>query len=151
MRTTDVTNYAFTGTRTGVTPEQHKALSDLVLSVLYDIDEIRHGGAAGADTQFHSICIHHGVEERVHVYPSNLWGAKAALSRLDGTLWTAHPAADPISRNHLIVALSDHLIAAPAGPEITRSGTWSTVRYARKVKRPITLVWPDGRRETVTP
>jgi len=139
-----MTNFAFTGTRQGVTPEQHKALSDLVLSVLYDIDELRHGGAQGADSQFHAICVHHGVEERIHVYPSNIGGMKAALERLDGKAWTIHPAADPIARNHLIVALSDHLIAAPHGPEVVRSGTWSTIRYARRVRRPITIVRPDG-------
>lgn len=139
-------NYAFTGTRAGVSPEQHKALSDLVLSVLYDIDEVRHGGAKGADSQFHSICVHHGIESRIHVYPSNLNGARAVL---DGTGWTIHPAADPISRNHLIVALSDHLIAAPEGPEKVRSGTWSTIRYARRVRRPVTIVWPDGRQEKI--
>ena len=146
-----MTNFAFTGTRQGLTPEQHKALSDLVLSVLYDIDEVRHGGAQGADSQFHSICVHHGIEDRVHIYPSNLNGARAVLEWLDGAGWTVHPAADPISRNHLIVALSDHLIAAPAGPEKVRSGTWSTIRYARRVRRPVTIVWPDGRQEKIEP
>lgn len=39
----------------------------------------------------------------------------------------------------------DGLIAAPEGwVEVTRSGTWATVRYARKFKRHIWIVRPDG-------
>ena len=43
-----------------------------------------------------------------------------------------------------IVNVCDVLIAAPSGPEKLRSGTWSTVRYARKLHKNITIVLPDG-------
>ena len=147
-----MTNFAFTGTRQGLTPEQHKGLYDLVLSVLYDIDEIRHGGAVGADTQFHSIVGHIGALDKVIVYPSNVNGARGALARLEGQAWRVEPAMDPLVRNKLMVALSDHIFAAPyTFHEITRSGTWSTIRYARRVRRPVTIVWPDGRQEKINP
>src|SRR6185295_3683952 len=50
----------------------------------------------------------------------------------------------PLDRNHDIVDETQMLIAAPKGPEEQRSGTWATVRYARKLGRRIVIVWPDG-------
>jgi hypothetical protein len=48
-----------------------------------------------------------------------------------------------IKRDHDIVDETAHLIAAPwTAEEQRRSGTWATVRYARKVGKPITLVLP---------
>lgn len=53
---------------------------------------------------------------------------------------------DFIARNHDIVDEgADGLIAMPATfEEVLRSGTWATVRYARKLKRKIWIVLPDG-------
>jgi hypothetical protein len=36
------------------------------------------------------------------------------------------------------------LLATPSGREVLRSGTWSTIRYARGLGRRITIFWPDG-------
>jgi hypothetical protein len=36
------------------------------------------------------------------------------------------------------------LAACPKGPEERRSGTWATVRYARKTGKPVVIFWPDG-------
>lgn len=49
-----------------------------------------------------------------------------------------------IGRNHNIVDGVDILLAAPRSrKEEQRSGTWATVRYARRVSRPIEMVWPN--------
>jgi outer membrane protein insertion porin family len=50
----------------------------------------------------------------------------------------------PLDRNRAIVDSCDVLIACPKGPEEQRSGTWATVRYARKQKKRIVIIWPDG-------
>jgi hypothetical protein len=51
----------------------------------------------------------------------------------------------PTSRNHDIVDETELLIACPGElAEAVRSGTWATVRYARKLGRPIVIFWPDG-------
>jgi hypothetical protein len=42
-------------------------------------------------------------------------------------------------RNRHIVDASSVLIATPKGDEELRSGTWSTVRYARKIRRDFTI------------
>lgn len=47
--------------------------------------------------------------------------------------------------NRDIVAETDELIATPKGfQEERRSGTWATVRYALKARKPVTVIWPDG-------
>ena len=43
------------------------------------------------------------------------------------------PSKEYLERNKDIVESSDFLIAAPDGPEKQRSGTWSTIRYAKKI------------------
>lgn len=44
------------------------------------------------------------------------------------------------------IAASDVLIAVPKEySETRRSGTWSTVRYARKAGTPILIIQPDGK------
>lgn len=48
-------------------------------------------------------------------------------------------------RNRDIVEETELLIAAPAkAVEHLQSGTWSTVRYARRFGRPISIIRPDG-------
>ncbi len=50
-----------------------------------------------------------------------------------------------LTRNKDIVRETDILIAAPAEiEEQIRSGTWSTVRYARKLGKPVFVILPDG-------
>jgi predicted Rossmann fold nucleotide-binding protein DprA/Smf involved in DNA uptake len=36
------------------------------------------------------------------------------------------------------------LVAMPDGPEELRSGTWATVRYARKQGKDGRIIYPDG-------
>jgi predicted Rossmann fold nucleotide-binding protein DprA/Smf involved in DNA uptake len=61
----------------------------------------------------------------------------------DDTTGTFDP---PLVRNRIIVDGCDVLLAAPSGAERDnpRSGTWMTVRYARKRRKRIVIVWPDG-------
>lgn len=47
-------------------------------------------------------------------------------------------------RNKDIVNASEGMLAAPRGPEELRSGTWSTIRYARKCRKKVLIMWPDG-------
>lgn len=55
------------------------------------------------------------------------------------------PCADYLTRNRNIVDACEVLLACPKGNgEERRSGTWATIRYARKVGRPVVIVWPNG-------
>ncbi len=54
------------------------------------------------------------------------------------------PIEAPLTRNARMVAAASVVIACPDGPERVRSGTWSTVREARRMGRAVTIVWPSG-------
>ena len=57
-----------------------------------------------------------------------------------------HTPKDYLERNHDIVDETDMLIATPGEEqEVQRSGTWATIRYARKQKRTILTIYPSGR------
>jgi hypothetical protein len=53
------------------------------------------------------------------------------------------PQKEYIARDHDIVEETECLVGLPNRPEYLRSGTWATIRYARKQQKPIYLIWPD--------
>jgi hypothetical protein len=83
------------------------------------------------------------LDMAIHLHPGNLpqWRANCALAG-PGSLWPPKP---PLERNGDIVAECDFLIAAPAEDrDQVRSGTWATIREARRQGRPVVLVLPNG-------
>jgi len=53
-----------------------------------------------------------------------------------------------LDRNRIIVDETRLLIATPKEEhEVVRSGTWMTIRYARKHSKEVNLVWPNGKTE----
>ena len=77
----------------------------------------------------------------IHLHPPTSDGRRAFIK--------ADMQSEPLEylqRNRAIVDASDELVAIPLqGFEEQRSGTWSTVRYARRCSLPVTIIWPDGR------
>lgn len=136
----------FTGTRHGLVAEQFLSLDWL----LYEATRPRAGGQTVVVHEFH-----HG---------DCLGGdaAAAAAARMRDFFVIAHPPVDfrlravtpshefreakpYLERNHDIVDETDLLIACPAEyEEQLRSGTWATFRYARRIGRPVVMIWPDG-------
>jgi hypothetical protein len=56
-----------------------------------------------------------------------------------------HDIMPPLERNKLIVARCDLLLATPeTQQEVLRSGTWATIRAARRNSKSHTIVFPDG-------
>jgi len=50
-----------------------------------------------------------------------------------------------LERNRAIVDETDILLAAPLeSEEQLRSGTWATVRYARKQHKTVLVIFPNG-------
>lgn len=134
----------FTGTQVGMNNAQGMS----VKNVLFGLQRSfwgHHGDCIGADAQFHVICrsfqlLCGGVTGHV---PDN--DKKRAFCQFDVE---AEPR-EYLVRNRDIVNVSDIMIATPrqADEQPFGSGTWYTVRYARRVKKPLALVLPSGRIE----
>ncbi len=134
----------FTGTRDQWTSAQENAFER-------ELDRI-----AESDLVF-------GLEEFHH---GDCWGSDARASNYVWREYTAcnvviHPPANPclrafcesdlirepkpyLVRNLNILREVEHLLATVAGDEVLRSGTWSTIRKAKKLGMPVSIVWPNG-------
>ncbi len=152
---------AFSGTRKGLTPAQRAALP----SVLATLPErVLHGGCHGADRDFHAFIIntvHALVPARVDAtgivlpkatlievypsYPNQLTWANLRFIEDAPLLCEIHELHDPLVRNRIIASRCDALLACPGeAQEVLRSGTWMTVRAARKAAKLVTIIAPDG-------
>lgn len=138
MRALTDMRIGFTGTQRGMTAKQKTKVRDLF--IMLDASEFHHGDCIGADADAHEIFRGCRKQKVILHPPTNQ--SKRAFCKADVTLM-AYPY---LFRNQEIVINSDVLIATPGEvEEQMRSGTWSTVRFARKQKRPIYIVFPDGR------
>jgi hypothetical protein len=130
----------FTGTQRGMT-EAQKAHLQIVLCGFGRGGELHHGDCIGADSEAHDVADACGYCIILHP-PSNPY--KRAWREVPRHLM--RPELPYITRNHRIVNETEWLIATPSEfEEQLRSGTWSTVRYARRQRRKICLILPDGR------
>lgn len=129
----------FTGSRHGTSSPQSTALSVLLRSL--NVTECHHGCCIGADSQFHDMArLLHPTATIVGHPPED---RRLENRGLDCTVMLAPLPYD--QRNWKIVEACDMLIATPSTmTEIMRSGTWQTVRFARRQRKPIVLVLPDG-------
>jgi hypothetical protein len=139
----------FTGTRHGMYDEQRRSVIRWLGG--HWPAECHHGLCVGADSDFHDIVTSHAdvwpgsAKPKVVGHPP-LNRSKVVLAD-EMFCEEVRPPADYLDRNRAIVADCDHLLACPNGSEELRSGTWSTVRYARRAGKPATIIYPDGRIE----
>jgi hypothetical protein len=138
-----VIHLGITGTTIGATLPQAATLWSVMTSFAYD--EFHHGDAIGVDALGHTAA--RAVKEmrggslRIVEHPANIPGKRAFCADADVT----HEPLPPLARNKHIAASSDVLVAVPFSPEEwLRSGTWATVRYARKYGKIIIRINPDG-------
>lgn len=119
---------------------------DLLVAVLADLEEMteaHHGDCHGADTIFHWVIEYARPEAKLHIHPPK--DDKKRSYCIGHVVYEMKPY---LERNRDIVDSCDVLIACPRTlEEEVRSGTWATVRYARKVGKPIVILWKDGKYE----
>lgn len=128
----DYIRIGFTGTRTGLRNEQKTQIIDILNN--YDNIIVSHGDCVGADTDFHDLCLEYRKNNpektlKIHIYPPN---NIAMRSFNDGDkIMEEKPY---LKRNLDIISNSDILIGCPIDKnnEVMRSGTWSTIRQAKK-------------------
>jgi hypothetical protein len=133
-------NIGFTGTRNGMSENQKKTFEFIISTI--PILRFHHGDCVGADEDAHNIVLEYRKTYQVEIIvhpPENRDYCKVNRDEYDEIK-------KPLSyseRNKNIVDSSDILIACPNTLyETTRSGTWSTVRYARKKKVPVIILEP---------
>lgn len=123
----------FTGTRHGMSENQQKGLGKLLNESTTAVTFV-HGDCIGADAFAHDLA--KVLAYYIIIYPCTRI-TKRAFRRGDEEA----PPIAPLERNKRIVDRCDVLIAAPSTDhEVRRSGTWATVRYARKVGKPTIIL-----------
>lgn len=129
----------FTGTQRGMTDQQEARVAERLRATMPEL--LCHGDCIGADEQVHDLCCALGI--RVSLNPCTITSKRAYCG--GPVVHCRHDPLDPLVRNQRMVDRCDALLAAPAEmAEERRSGTWSTVRKARKARVPVVIVFPDG-------
>ncbi len=140
-----MTDAGFTGTQVGCKAPQVERLRRVVralASLAEGSFTFHHGDCIGGDETLHGVVRELG--HRIELHPPLNWSKRAWCTLRDGEV--AHEPDEYIPRNHAIVDATSLLVATPreeSGEEL-RSGTWATVRYARRLKRLIVIVRPSG-------
>lgn len=123
----------FTGSREGMSPEQKRDLMSFFDD--HTVLEVHHGDCIGADADFHELCSQHVSTPKIIIHPPNNPTLRAYKT---GIICDPKPY---LERNKDIVDVCQVLIACPkTKQEELRSGTWSTIRYARKIGRPVIIL-----------
>jgi len=134
---------SFTGTQVGMTDKQKGELRNR-------LKELRpllfvHGGCVGADDEADAIAASEGIDRLIIVGP---YGPKRVLdlkwqNRGSNFIIKDFKVASPLKRNPIIVRAGVRLIACPQQmKEIIRSGTWTTVRIARRLGKDVEVIEP---------
>lgn len=128
---------AYTGTQNGMSFSQKSAVRKLLLEL--GPKRVHHGDCVGGDAEFHQ------VARLLHLYVVRhppIERGKRAFCDYDED----REPEEYLERNHTLVDESDVLIGAPrTAQEITRSGTWATIRYARAQHKTVFIVSPIGK------
>ena len=124
----------FTGSREGMSSSQKEQF----VMKLYELGptEFHHGDCEGADGEAHDIVREFFPDVKITGHLPKSF-AKRAFRECDEYK-------DPLpylTRDHKIVDISEFMFGAPlTDNEIIRSGTWATIRYARKQNKPLFIL-----------
>ena len=132
-----------TATRRGLTQLQMWAARGVLENIRKSVTSaplwLHHGDCRGGDMQLADVAHNLGYKTVAHP-PKNpmLRGYHPS----DDVL----PAKDYLPRDKDIVKIASVVLACPAEyVSVEHSGTWFTVSWAIKKKRPIVLIYPDGK------
>ena len=129
----------FTGSRNGMSDSQKESFLK-ILRKLKKITTFRHGDCIGSDEDAHNLIRETLPDCHIIGHPPS-YKKYRAFCKCNIFL---KPKAY-LDRNRDIIDSSEIIIATPNGLEKLRSGTWSTIRYARKKNLPIYIIMPNGK------
>jgi len=133
----------YTGTQKGMTEQQknilRKMLGEIYGNDFYQFPMIfHHGDCIGGDEEACEIALEIGFE--LHCHPPINPNKRAFVE--SKYMEDERPYLD---RNHDIVNACHTIFAAPfEKEEMLRSGTWATIRYAKKRNKRLFIIYPDG-------
>ena len=126
-----------TATRDGLTALQTKWLLEFLEK--NRALTLHHGDCIGGDNEIATMFSNHG--SYVIAFPGSTVHKRALCKANDLTF----PWSDNLVRNRFIVNHVELLLAFPNSvSELQRSGTWFTIRYARKQRIPMFIINPNG-------
>lgn len=135
-----------TATRNGITGPQDLTLRGLAIWMEGFVTEVHHGDAIGGDMDVCEVLfelLYPSVEFVAH--PCR-YSDQRGFFKHNSAIF---PELLPLDRNRIISLVADQLIAFPLqDSEITRSGTWATVRAFRAKGKPVAVVYPNGNIES---
>lgn len=130
----------FTGTQRGMAKPQFGAFVRELAGLVTDPyeTEFHHGDCIGADAQAHDAAD-----------AMSLWTVKHpplnTSKQANKVTKATNPRLPYLVRNKNIVIDTEVLIGTPGEmEEQLRSGTWSTIRFARNMKKAVKIIYPDG-------
>lgn len=128
----------FTGTQKGMTPIQVEKFVDVIRA--FDPTTFIHGDCIGSDADAHRLLRMYFKKIHIELFPPDDV-KKRAFCEAD-KIYASLPY---LTRNRLIIENSDYMIAIPGeAQEKLRSGTWSTIRYAKRLNKSMMIIFPDG-------
>lgn len=128
----------FTGTQRGMAPAQRARFVETLHLWAPHRAPFHHGDCIGADAEAHASAQMLGYHIVLHPPLARSRRAWCAADEV-------RPEAPYLVRNQHIVDECRVLIATPGEfTEQLRSGTWSTVRRARRAQRSVMIIYPDG-------
>ena len=128
----------FTGTRLKLPNHRYISLRNELRNLIKEgFNEFHHGDCKGSDEIANKIALRFGYQIVIHPPINSKY--RAYCYTPNTIILKELPY---LKRNKNIVNKIDLLIAMPIDPkeEILRSGTWATIRYARKKNIPIRFV-----------
>lgn len=123
----------FTGARVGMTTDQRKIVIQILK--LYTPFTLHHGDCVGSDAEAHIIVRSKFKDSEIVVHPPKVDRYRAFC---EGDI--IHEPKDFIVRNRDIVNDTTILIGTPKSLEQNRSGTWFTIRFAKRIKKPVIVI-----------
>ncbi len=128
-----------TGTREGMTGPQKNTVEELLKRL--KATSLHHGDCIGSDSDAHGIA--ECLEISVIVHPP-----ESAESRAYCATKTFRHQKGHFARNRDLVNETSVLIATPLTPFETKGGTWYTINYGIKQRKPVYIVLPNGQLTT---
>ena len=125
----------FTGTRKKLSYHQAVGIHDFLRDLPAGNHTLHHGDCISADQTAGVWAQHYGLQVVIHPPTDPKFRGFASYGLI-------LPKKPYLQRNHDIVDQTEMLLATPDGPETQRSGTWATVRYARKKGKPVVIILP---------